>query len=308
MSFVQKLTRIFLVFSFVFVITSSNFAMADSENKSGWAGIAAFGLAFKQDGTVWAWGTNQSGQLGNGEGGNNAETSLIPTQVKGLNDVIAVAKGHGFSLALKKDGNVWAWGSNSSGAIGDGSQSVFDQKTHEILKNEDRYLPVQVKGVSNVIAIAANWGTSYAVKKDGTLWAWGGISYRNSDGTYSTITVPKQLEGFTDIISVSLGWGNMIALKKDGTVWTKSTGMAVQIQGITDLKEIAAGGQYSYGLKEDGTVWFWGAGGQGVVAGKDTTDNSKPQLLEGIQDVISVKASAGGPLLLKRDGTVWRAV
>ncbi|GFZ93098.1 hypothetical protein GCM10008018_44290 [Paenibacillus marchantiophytorum] len=304
-NFLAKFTRILLVYSLILAITCCNLVMADSENKSGWAGIAAYGLAFKQDGTVWAWGNNQSGQLGNGEGGSNAATSLIPTQVKGLSDVIAVAKGQGFSLALKKDGTVWAWGNNSSGEIGDGTQSVFDEKTHATLKNEDRYLPVQVRGLSDITAIAANWNTSYAVKKDGTLWSWGGIYYRNRDGSYSNNTTPKQLEGFSDIVSVSLGWGNMIALNKDGTVWTGSSGRAVHIKGTSDIKEIAAGGQYSYGLKKDGTVWFWGSGGQGVVAGKNTADRSQPQLLKGIHDVVSVKASAGGPLLLKRDGTVW---
>ncbi|WP_438446949.1 stalk domain-containing protein [Gorillibacterium sp. sgz5001074] len=272
---------------------------------NGWFAIGSDGIAVKSDGTVWAWGGNQSGQLGNGEGGKDAAPSWVPTQVKGLSEVSAVASGQGFSLALKKDGTVWAWGSNSSGIIGDGTQTEYSAGKHEVIHNEDRYLPVQVKGVTDVAAIAADWTKCYAVKKDGTLWAWGGLYYKKSDGTYGNYRTPIQLKGFDGIISVSLGWGNMIALKKDGTVWTLSSGKATPIDGITDMTQIAAGGAYSYGLKQDGTVWQWGSNGIGKVDGQDTSDHSALRQLEGISDVASLKASAGGPLMLKRDGTVW---
>jgi hypothetical protein len=196
----------------------------------------------------------------------------VPTLVKGISDVKAVASGQGFTLALKMNGTVWAWGS--------------------------KYLPVEVKGLSNVISIAADWANGYAVKNDGTVWLWGGILPPN---------IPLQIKAFKDITAISLGWGNKVALKKDGTVWIPLSGQIVQVDGLTDIIEVAAGAQYSYGLKKDGTVWYWGSSSENgtVVNGAETSDQSKPKFLEGIKDVMSVKASAGGPLLLKRDGTVW---
>ncbi|MBA2937886.1 hypothetical protein HZF08_06175 [Paenibacillus sp. CGMCC 1.16610] len=308
-----KIIKPLFVSVLVFTFSGGSLVSADSQSsendvKVGWAGIGAFNLAVKQDGTVWAWsGNSDSRPTSNLEDADNPAIIKVPKQVKGISDVTAVASGHGFSLALKKDGTVWGWGGNGDGQLGDGTQSVFDLKTYETIKSADKDIPVQAKGLSNVVAIAADWNTSYAVKNDGTLWAWGGIYYRKADGSVANYIVPTQLKKFSDIASVSLGWGNMVALKKDGTVWIPSHGNVVQVDGLSDIIEIAAGGQYSYGLKKDGKVWFWGSNGESgaVVGGKDTADHSKPQLLEGIEDVVSVQASAGGPLLLKSDGTVW---
>ncbi|OCT13860.1 hypothetical protein A8709_20010 [Paenibacillus pectinilyticus] len=313
MQVTKKLIKTLLVSVLIYSFSVSTLVNADSQSsendaKVGWSEIGAFGLAVKQDGTVWAWsGNSASKPTSNIKDAENAGITMVPEQVKGISDVTAVASGHGFSLALKKDGTVWGWGGNGDGQLGDGTQSVFDPKTYETIKSADKDIPVQAIGLSNVVAIAADWNTSYAVKNDGTLWAWGGIYYRKADGRVANYIVPTQLKKFSDIVSVSLGWGNMVALKKDGTVWIPSHGNVVQVDGLSDITEIAAGGQYSYGLKKDGKVWFWGSNGESgaVVGGKDTADHSKPQLLEGIEDVVSVQASAGGPLLLKSDGTVW---
>ena len=109
------------------------------------AGGEDHSLALKTDGTVWAWGSNFHGQLGNGTNTN----SLTPVQVQNLSGVIAIAGGGWYSLALKNDGTVWAWGNNEFGQLGDGT-------------NDDRHTPVQVLNVSGVIAIAAGGLNSLA--------------------------------------------------------------------------------------------------------------------------------------------------
>jgi hypothetical protein len=98
-----------------------------------------------QTGTVWTWGSNQFGQLGDGTNTNR----LTPVQVSGLSNVVAITGGTGHSIALKSDGTVWAWGWNFNGQLGDGT-------------NTNRLTPVQVSGLSNVVAITGGTGHSMA--------------------------------------------------------------------------------------------------------------------------------------------------
>ncbi|MEW6276752.1 MAG: hypothetical protein AB1556_16790, partial [Bacillota bacterium] len=100
-------------------------------------------LAVKSDGTVWTWGNNSRGQLGIGSW-DYEDIHSVPVQVKNLTGIIAVAAGESHSLALKKDGTVWAWGNNSLGQLGDGT--VLDSPPY------CRCNPVQVAGLHNIIA------------------------------------------------------------------------------------------------------------------------------------------------------------
>lgn len=126
-------------------------------------------VALKSDGTVWAWGCSLSGELGYGS--EAATNSLLPGMVEGLEDVAAISAGNSYTVALKKDGTVWAWGRNIYGQLGDGST-----------KNQRR--PVQVEGLSGIIAVKAGWDHTVAVGEDGTVWAWGRNNYGQlGDGT-----------------------------------------------------------------------------------------------------------------------------
>ncbi|BBO18213.1 conserved hypothetical protein [Candidatus Brocadia pituitae] len=122
------------------------------------SGGAFHTIALKSDGTVWAWGSNFWGQLGDGT--NNYSNYRV--QVVGLSDVIAIAAGSEHNVALKSDGTVWAWGENKYGQLGDGT-------------NTDRNTPVQVSGLNDVAAIAAGWWFTTALRSDGTVWEWGWI-------------------------------------------------------------------------------------------------------------------------------------
>ena len=131
-------------------------------------------LALKRDGTVWAWGDNYYGQLGNG----TKTQSLVPVQVVGLTGVSKVAAGGAsFSLAVKNDGTVWAWGSNSSGELGDGTTM-------------DRPTPGGVTGISGVVNVAAGASHVLALKNDGTVWFWGDNSNCTNDGTSNSTATP----------------------------------------------------------------------------------------------------------------------
>ncbi|WP_269798947.1 RCC1 domain-containing protein [Caldicellulosiruptor acetigenus] len=111
------------------------------------------------------------------------EYSPVPVQVEGLKDVVAIAAGRYHSLALKKDGTVWAWGENSTGQLGNETSG----------KDKYSYVPVQVKGIKDVLAISAGSYHSLALKKDGTVWGWGanarGQLGNGGAGVYSTVPV-----------------------------------------------------------------------------------------------------------------------
>ena len=111
-------------------------------------------LAIKNDSSLWIWGGNSKGQLGNGATGQ----IWYPIQVVGQTALIDAAGGFEHSISLKKDGTVWGWGRNSEGQLGDGTVT-------------QRTTPVQVNSLSNILNVGAGYYHSFAVKTDGTLWA-----------------------------------------------------------------------------------------------------------------------------------------
>jgi alpha-tubulin suppressor-like RCC1 family protein len=151
-------------------------------------------LALKSDGKVWAWGKNESNQLGNGT---PDDLNPTPTEVLDLTDIIAISAGYNHSMALKSDGTVWTWGDNDYGQLGDNSTNGSS-------------VPLQVPNLTNVIVIASGSYHSMALKSDGTVWVWG--SYFEK--------APSMVSSLTDIIAISGGLYNSVALQADGTIWT----------------------------------------------------------------------------------------
>ncbi|MBS1645932.1 MAG: hypothetical protein JST67_01190 [Bacteroidetes bacterium] len=228
------------------------------------------------DSTVRACGYNYDGELGDG----STTNSSVPVIVAELTKIIKVVGGYNFFLALKNDGTVWAWGNNGSGQLGDSS-------TVSTYSNN----PVQVKGLSGVIAIAASAYSSLALKHDGTVWAWGDNSYGqlgNNTAIQSLIPIPVHgynNTGFlTNIKEIACGSGHCLAVKNDGTVWTwgnNSDGQLgnlsvsneltpVQVIGLTDVSSAVGGALHSLALKNDSTVWGWGLNQDGEI-GDSTT-------------------------------------
>ena len=207
-------------------------------------------MALKDDGTVWVWGF--------GPAACSDQVSTVPRQVYGLTEVVGIAAGDLHSLALKRDGTVWTWGNNGYGQLGDGTEY------------NNRYEPVQVAGLSSVVAIAGGGGHSLALKSDGTVWAWG----RNEDG--------------------QLG---------DGTTTSRLT--PVQVAGLSDVIAIAAGNRHSLALKNNGTVWAWGYNGYGQLGDGTTENQLTPIQVPGLSGVVSITAGIFHSLALKSDGTVW---
>jgi len=284
------------------------------------AGGYNYSLALKGGGTVWSWGGNPYGELGDGTN----TTSDTPVQVSGLSGVATIAGGYFHSLALKSDGTVWTWGYNSFGELGNGTY-----------RNSNT--PVQVSGLSGVMAIAGGGFHSLALKSDGTVWAWGNNGEAElGNGTYTTIAPygsakPVQVLGpggvgyLTGVTAIAAGGDHSLALKSDGTVWawgnngegelgngTNATSSApVQVLGsggegyLAGVTAIAAGGFHSLALKGDGTVWAWGLNYSGQLGNGRNTASNTPVQVNWISGVTAVAGGVLHSLALTTDGMVW---
>ncbi|MBI4327153.1 MAG: beta-propeller domain-containing protein, partial [Chloroflexi bacterium] len=284
---------------------------------AGNAAIASRGyhnLALKPDGSVWAWGGNWLGQLG--DGSTSGRASLAP--VPGLNDISAVAAGTIHSLALKADGTVWAWGADMFGQLGDGLPETEPNlpPLPEIASSS----PVQVKGLGAVKSIFAGHFHSLAVLSDGSVWAWGNNqSGQLGDGSARNQAQPVLLSGLTGVKTIAAGSAHNLALKSDGAVWawgdnqfgqlgngtTNSRPAPVLISTPSETGALAAGRNHSLALQKDGRVLAWGENQFGQLGDGTTADQTNPTPVAGLDQVVSVAAGDGHSLALKADGTVW---
>jgi uncharacterized repeat protein (TIGR01451 family) len=172
-------------------------------------------------------------------------------------------------------------------------------------------------GLTNVRAIAAGRNSTFAIKTDGTLWAWGeNLSGQFGDGTTDQHTTPVQL-GLTNVTSVALSNGHTVVARQDGTVWTAGYNgygqlgdgtsgnerhTFVQVSNLTGVTAVAAGDFGSAALKADGTVWTWGVS---YTLGTGATSNSTVPVQVPITNVSAISARDGHVLALKNDGTLW---
>lgn len=272
-------------------------------------------LVLKSDGSVWGWGRNFYGQLGDG----STTDRKAPVRVTALSgDTIAsLATGAGFSLALTDKGTVLGWGANWAGELGRG-----DHTNQELAA-------APVSGLSGVKAIAAGRFFALALKRDGTVWGWGDNgSGQLGDGTTEGRYSPVQARGLSDVVAISAGADHAIALKADGTVWTWGNNAYGQIgngdfglsptdssdkkalepwkvTGLSGMTAISAGYRYNLALKSDGTVWMWGGNNNDIMARSDEPIFPSPVQRAGLAGIRSIAAGYWHALAMKDDGSVW---
>jgi alpha-tubulin suppressor-like RCC1 family protein len=252
-------------------------------------------LALKSDGTVWGWGGDGAGTLGDGVAGfiTFTESSPVPVQVHGvgnvgfLTGVTAIAAGTNVAFALKSDGSVFGWGYNASGEIGDGTTT-------------DSNVPVNIGfnlyvSPDGVIAASGSADSSVVLKADGTVWFMGS----------GLATVPT-LISISDVSSVADAGSFSIALKTDGTVWTwTGLNLPSQLSGVSNVTAIAGGYFHGLALESDGTVWAWGANNYGQLGDGSTTFSATPVQVTGLTDVGVIATGTEQSYAIKSDGTVW---
>ncbi|MFN0075292.1 MAG: RCC1 domain-containing protein [Prosthecobacter sp.] len=286
-------------------------------------------LVVSSDGQIFAWGRNDSGQLG--DGSTVDRTSAVAVDMSGVlfgKTVVDVAAGGGFSLAVTSDGSIYSWGNNSVGQLGDGTSTV-------------RHVPVAVDmtGVlfgKVVKSVSAGSVSAAALTSDGYVFTWGrGIDGQLGNGTSGSSLVPVAVDttGVLSgkiVTSISMGsffclavasdgkafsWGlNVSGMLGDGTATDRNTPVAVDASGVLsgkNLVAVGAGREHSLAVSSDGLVYAWGYGGDGEMGnGSATGFNLSPVAtdMSGAMSgkvVVAVSAGSSFSLALTSDGELF---
>lgn len=270
-------------------------------------------VALDASGNVWAWGDNDDGQLGLGTADPNDDFDdidrFIPEQVTTLSQVVMISRGFDHTLALDASGNVWAWGKNTDGQLGDGT-------------TDDRDHPVQVPGLSGVVSILGASATSYAILADGTVWAWGENTYGNlGAGVEDDVAhpVPAQVPGLAGVVDIAAGRDHVVALTTSSEIYTWGLNASNQAgpgedhvlspllrDDVFGAVAVYAGGNQSFIEDANGRLFGWGqnfSGNLGLIDDGDMVAPTAPVF--GVEDTVSVAIGALQGLALRRDGRAF---
>lgn len=264
------------------------------------AGNYATGAAIRDDGSLWAWGWNYNGQVGDGS---NTDRYLA-VRVAPDSRFKAVAAGSLAAVAVKTDGTLWSWGHTGLSQLGDTNT------------------PQQVGTDADWSAVAAGWDFSLALKSDGTLYGWGRNDYGvTGTGTTADVGTVTRIGGDADWKKVVAGGVHAAAIKTDGSLWlwgyngrgqvgnsstTTATAPARVGEAGSRWTDVSAGFAHTLAIKEDGTLWAWGAAGDGRLGlGGVSGDQITPQKVGTDNDWSMVAAGNRMSLALKEDGSLW---
>ncbi|HEX3565501.1 MAG TPA: IPT/TIG domain-containing protein, partial [Acidimicrobiales bacterium] len=284
---------------------------------SGVSAVAAgnnHSVALGTDGHVYTWGYNTYGQLGNG----TTTTTATPVEVEGpggsgfLSDVVAIAAGNSFTVAVTAGGHVYAWGYNGSGQLGNGTTTITTT-------------PTEVEGIggtgflSGIVAVAAGNSHTVALGADGHAYAFGvNSSGQLGIGSTTAKSTPVEVEGpggtgfLSGLVAVAAGFSHSLALTQGGNVYafglnangqlgngsTTNATTPTEVEGpggtgfLSGVRSISAGFYFSLAVSQDGHLSTWGQNNDGQLGNGSTTDASTPAVLGGVANVTS--AAAGG--------------
>ena len=261
-------------------------------------------VVLKNNGTVWTFGLNSDGQLGDG----TLTTRRTPVQVNGISDAVAIAAGRDMTYAIRSNGQLWGWGRNAEGEMGDGTTTR-------------RLAPVRVGTLTNVTNIAGGRDHGLARLSDGSVWAWGADAYGQvgdgSAGANRTSPVQVIASGIAD---VAAGAHHSLALRTNGTVasWgrdyrdelgdgntsTVQRATPGNVVGVSNAVSIGAGRDTGNVALADGRVQTWGHNAFGQLGDGTITRRTSAVFATGVTN--AVKAAGGGAeygVVLVGDGT-----
>jgi alpha-tubulin suppressor-like RCC1 family protein len=270
------------------------------------------GYGLKNDNTIWGWGANAAGQLGNG----TTTDSNVPVQIGTSTGWSKVSAGYQFAIALRANGTLWAWGRNSEGQLGQGD-------------NTQRLTPTQIGSDTDWAIIGTGSFVSYAIKTDGSLWSWGYNGWGALGvGDTANRSAPTRVGSDNDWAKITGGSYHTLALKTNGTLWawglnnygqvgnSTNTNSSVPAQiGSSTWTEIS-GSKYWYdttygyvgfslGIKSDGTLWAWGANNEGALGDGTYISRNSPKLVNNETDWKKIDTGTLFSYALKKDGTMW---
>ena len=263
-------------------------------------GVAAAPVVLAAGAQPLSTGLDADGQLGNGV----ASSRRTPGSVSVPATMVAIAAGRQHAYALDDTGRIWAWGDNSRGAVGDGT-------------NTDRQTPVRL-ALTNVVQVEAGHYHGIALRADGTVWTWGfGNLGQLGLGTTGNRNSPVQVPGLSGIAAVAAGRDMSYAVRSNGTMmaWgnnsfgevgdgtTTRRTSPVAVVGLTNVVEVAGGRDHALVVRSNGSMWAWGANERGQVGNGSTANRLTPvEVLGG--SVAHVDAGAEHSLAVMTNGTV----
>ena len=262
-----------------------------------------FTVVLYDDGSLWTWGLNGHGQLGDGTTTNRN----IPVQFGNDKDWVAISAGSNHTVAMKENGSLWAWGKNDYGQLGNGAWT-------------NSSIPVQIGTDRNWVAISAGGQHTMALKANGSLWAWGLNDHGQlGNGTNTNRNTPVQIGTDTNWAAISGGGVHSAALKSDGSLWLwgqndygqlgngtyTSRNTPVQLGTDRDWVEVSAAGERTMALKANGSLWAWGANWDGQIGDGTYMSRSTPVQVGTDRNWDTISAGGYHTAALKTDGSLW---
>ena len=265
----------------------------------------AYSMALASDGTVYTWGSNDKGQLGNGTtGGYSAEPVKAQT---GNANITAISAGRSYAMALASDGTVYTWGSNDKGQLGNGT--IDDKNSNPS--------PTKITTLSGITAISAGFTTGTALDSQGHAWAWGqNDKAQLGNGTLNDNPTPARVQDLgtgqpdtRSYIAISAGYQHVLAIDTDhdvygwgsGTAIGSSTDSNVSTKGSTkisfgddvvNITAISAGDDGSEAIDDSGRIYTWGKEGYGQLGNNINNNDAWQTNPKAITLAQSVKACA----------------
>ncbi|HMK93534.1 MAG TPA: chromosome condensation regulator RCC1, partial [Thermoleophilia bacterium] len=271
-----------------------------------WAALAVghdHCLALKRDGSLWAWGDNNRCQLGLGPSAGRPQPK--PVRV-GASLWRSISAGFWFSVAVRRDGSLWSWGSTAGGELGNGSDGTLRRR----------------------VGTDADWrtattGSGYvlALKTGGSLWGWGANQLGQLGiGAADQLSHPvTRVGGDSDWTAIAAGGSFNLALKTDGSLWawgdnhagqlglgdTVSRYVPTQVGTGTDWKAVATGNTSGYALKQDGSLWAWGGNASGQLGLGDRTQRLVPTRVGSATSWTRVAGGGPDAFAIRGDHSLW---
>ena len=250
------------------------------------------GLAILSTGCLWAWGSNQFGQLGDG----TTIDRHYPVHI--MENVAAISASGVTTMAIRTDGSLWAWGSNQFGQLGDGTTI-------------ERHNPVRI--MENVAMVSASNHHTMAIRTDGSLWAWGWNGMGQlGDGTMTDRHTPVRI--MESVAAVSVGDATM-AIRNDGSLWAWGSNSRGQIgdgtvilryNPVRVMENVAAVSitlSHTLAIRTDGSLWAWGSNQFGQLGDGTTIERHNPVRI--MENVSCVSTGTMHSIALRTDGSLW---
>jgi alpha-tubulin suppressor-like RCC1 family protein len=280
---------------------------AHSQNPESWRNLIGGNhtVALKSDGTIWGWGWNNCGQIGD----NTIENRSEPVRIGSVSDWEQIAGNANTSYGIRSDGTLWGWGTNDYGQLGLGLTTTPHKST-----------PIRMGSSSNWELIGGGYYHFFAKNSTNQLYACGRNNYGQLGLGYDWDRYILTYQGTTTAVEISGGAAHTMILASNGTLW--ATGMDfngqlgvntwninrsnfVQVGTASDWKKICCGGHHNLALKDNGTLWSWGDAGYGQLGHNNIIFRSTPVQIGSLSDWTHIHCGTHSSFALRSNGWLY---